>query len=99
MPLLACPRCASRLIYARDIAGTGSHVVLARRCPDCEHRDSVTTTATAASAWLDRDARLATRLSTAIDAVSVARRVAASSTARTFSKSKATYRRQRQPEF
>ena len=89
IPLVACPQCASTLIYARDVAGTGSNVVLARRCPECEHRDSVTTTVMAAAAWFGRDARLAARLSTAIDGVSAARSLAASATTTSPSKTKA----------
>ena len=73
MPLMICPRCASPLIYARDIAGTRSTAVLARRCPECEHRDCVITTVMAADAWLGRDARLTARLSIKSNALAAAR--------------------------
>ena len=56
-PLVYCPRCLSRLIYAVDAAGFNLEVILNRRCPECEHRDSVVTTAIAAAVWYRRDTR------------------------------------------
>jgi transcriptional regulator NrdR family protein len=56
-PLVYCPRCLSRLIYAIDAAGYDYEVILNRRCPECEHRDSVVTTAIAAAVWYRRDTR------------------------------------------
>jgi hypothetical protein len=56
-PLVYCPRCLSRLIYATDAAGYAYEVILNRRCPECEHRDSVVTTAIAAAVWYRRDTR------------------------------------------
>ena len=53
-PLVHCPRCASRLIYTVDTAGYDSEVILDRRCPECEHRDSVVTSALAAAVWYRR---------------------------------------------
>jgi DNA-directed RNA polymerase subunit RPC12/RpoP len=57
-PLVHCPRCTSRLIYTIDTAGYDAEVILHRRCPECEHRDSVVTTALAAAVWYRRDTRL-----------------------------------------
>jgi hypothetical protein len=57
-PLVHCPRCSSRLIYAIDAAGYDAEVILNRRCPECEHRDSVVTSAIAAAVWYRRDTRL-----------------------------------------
>jgi hypothetical protein len=57
-PLVHCPRCLSRLIYAIDSAGYENEVILDRRCPECEHRDSVVTSALAAAVWYRRDTRI-----------------------------------------
>jgi DNA-directed RNA polymerase subunit RPC12/RpoP len=57
-PLVRCPCCASRLIYTVDAAGYDAEVILDRRCPECEHRDSVVTSALAAAVWYRRDTRL-----------------------------------------
>jgi DNA-directed RNA polymerase subunit RPC12/RpoP len=57
-PLVHCPRCTSRLIYTIDAAGFDAEVILHRRCPECEHRDSVVTTSLAAAVWYRRDTRL-----------------------------------------
>jgi hypothetical protein len=69
VPLVVCPCCRSRLIYTTDTAGFGSQVVLDRRCPECEHRDSVIATAHAAAAWYRRDTRLLTELAAVADAL------------------------------
>jgi DNA-directed RNA polymerase subunit RPC12/RpoP len=57
-PLVHCPQCTSRLIYAIDTAGYDAEVILNRRCPECEHRDSVVTSSIAAAVWYRRDTRL-----------------------------------------
>jgi hypothetical protein len=57
-PLVHCPCCMSRLIYAIDAAGYDAEVILNRRCPECEHRDSVVTSALAAAVWYRRDTRI-----------------------------------------
>ena len=57
-PLVHCPRCTSRLIYTVDAAGYDAEVILDRRCPECEHRDSVVTSALAAAVWYRRDTRI-----------------------------------------
>jgi hypothetical protein len=61
-PLVHCPRCASRLIYTVDAAGFDAEVILNRRCPECELRDSVVTTALAAAVWYRRDTRILAEL-------------------------------------
>jgi DNA-directed RNA polymerase subunit RPC12/RpoP len=61
-PLVHCPRCASRLIYTVDTAGIDAEVILDRRCPECEHRDTVVTTALAAAVWYRRETRIGARL-------------------------------------
>jgi hypothetical protein len=61
-PLVHCPRCASRLIYAVDAAGYDAEMILNRRCPECENRDSVVTSALAAAVWYRRETRIMARL-------------------------------------
>jgi DNA-directed RNA polymerase subunit RPC12/RpoP len=68
-PLVHCPRCTSRLIYAVDTAGYDAEVILNRRCPECEHRDSVVTSAIAAAVWYRRDTRLIRELMELADAL------------------------------
>lgn len=70
-PLIHCPHCASRLIYTIDTAGFDAEVILHRRCPECEHRDSVVTTALAAAVWSRRDARLLGELRALADSLSL----------------------------
>jgi DNA-directed RNA polymerase subunit RPC12/RpoP len=71
-PLVHCPRCTSRLIYTVDAAGYDSEVILDRRCPECEHRDSVVTTAIAAAVWYRRETRLMHELLMLADAMAAA---------------------------
>jgi DNA-directed RNA polymerase subunit RPC12/RpoP len=66
-PLVHCPECTSRFIYAVDAAGFEGEVILHRRCPECEHRDAVVTTALAAAAWYRRDTRLMGEISVLAD--------------------------------
>jgi DNA-directed RNA polymerase subunit RPC12/RpoP len=68
-PLVHCPECTSRLIYTIDTAGVDTEVILHRRCPECEHRDSVVTTALAAAAWYRRDTRLMGELQALADSL------------------------------
>jgi DNA-directed RNA polymerase subunit RPC12/RpoP len=67
--LARCPACSSRLIYPRDLAGSGEGVVASRRCPECEHRDVVTTTALAGLLWFDRIVRERRELEALCDAL------------------------------
>jgi transcriptional regulator NrdR family protein len=67
-----CPRCTSRLIYAIDTAGYDAEVILNRRCPECEHRDSVVTSAIAAAVWYRRDTRLMRELMALADSLAKA---------------------------
>jgi DNA-directed RNA polymerase subunit RPC12/RpoP len=71
-PLVHCPRCESRLIYAVDAAGYEAEVILNRRCPECEHRDSVVTSAIAAAVWYRRDTRLMQQLMDLADSLAAA---------------------------
>jgi hypothetical protein len=68
-PLVECPRCLSRLIYTVDTAGYDSEVILDRRCPECEHRDSVVTTALAAAVWYRRETRIMGELQVLADSL------------------------------
>ena len=68
-PLVECPRCLSRLIYTVDTAGYDSEVILDRRCPECEHRDSVVTTALAAAIWYRRETRIMRELQVLADSL------------------------------
>jgi DNA-directed RNA polymerase subunit RPC12/RpoP len=68
-PLVHCPRCVSRLIYTVDTAGYDSEVILDRRCPECEHRDSVVTTALAAAVWYRRETRIMRELQVLADSL------------------------------
>jgi len=68
-PLVHCPRCLSRLIYTVDTAGYDSEVILDRRCPECEHRDSVVTTALAAAIWYRRETRIMRELQVLADSL------------------------------
>jgi DNA-directed RNA polymerase subunit RPC12/RpoP len=68
-PLVRCPCCDSRLIYTVDSAGYDAEVILDRRCPECEHRDSVVTSALAAAVWYRRDTRLLAELAELADAL------------------------------
>jgi DNA-directed RNA polymerase subunit RPC12/RpoP len=71
-PLVHCPRCASRLIYTVDTAGYDAEVILDRRCPECEHRDSVVTSALAAAVWYRRDTRILAELTMLADSMAQA---------------------------
>jgi hypothetical protein len=68
-PLVHCPRCTSSLIYTVDAAGYDAEVILDRRCPECEHRDSVVTSALAAAVWYRRETRLMRELLELADAM------------------------------
>jgi hypothetical protein len=68
-PLVECPCCLSRLIYTVDTAGYDSEVILDRRCPECEHRDSVVTTALAAAVWYRRETRIMGELQVLADSL------------------------------
>lgn len=54
MPLIRCPRCASRLIAPSTrivVDEDAERVAVDRRCPDCGHEDRVVTSALAAFVW------------------------------------------------
>jgi hypothetical protein len=57
------------LIYTTDAAGYDGDAVLNRRCPDCEHRDSIVTAAPVAAALRRRDHRIHAQLRALADAL------------------------------
>jgi hypothetical protein len=56
--LARCPTCSSGLIYPIDIAAWGQRAVVTRRCPECQHRDTVSTCPLAALVWFARMLRI-----------------------------------------
>jgi hypothetical protein len=67
--LVRCPLCSGKLIYPTDIAGSERVAVVSRRCPDCEHRDVVTTCPFAVLLWFERNVRIAEGLTALCDAL------------------------------
>lgn len=69
MKLTSCPCCGSRLLYPVLIwSGAGSTTtIVERRCPECEHRDSVTAAAADVRAWEAAQAQAAARLREALE--------------------------------
>ncbi len=67
--LFRCPHCASRLIHTTDAAGYDGDMIVSRRCPDCEHRDSIVTAAPVAAALRRRDHRIHVQLGAVADAL------------------------------
>jgi DNA-directed RNA polymerase subunit RPC12/RpoP len=68
-PLVRCPSCASRLIYAEAHEPFAARVIVRRRCPECEHRDEIETTRFVAEVWQRRDARICRQLAAYADAL------------------------------
>ena len=68
IPLVRCRDCDSPLLQLREVVGPieGSSVV-ARYCPDCERSDTVVAEHAAVEAWLRRDARTASWMTSAAD--------------------------------
>jgi hypothetical protein len=57
-PLTTCPSCGSALILPCGIEEFGdAHVLVDRRCPDCELRDRVLTNTGTLAAWERAHAR------------------------------------------
>jgi hypothetical protein len=56
-PLVRCPRCASPALYPTSAHEASCGVALGRRCPECEHVDTVLTNRLAASLWYLRHSR------------------------------------------
>jgi hypothetical protein len=50
-----CPRCTSRLIHTVDSVWLDREVILDRRCPECEYRESVVVSALGATARYRKD--------------------------------------------
>ncbi len=68
-PLVRCPHCKSRLISPVEADGCDDGVIVARRCPECDHRDRVVTTAFAAAVWARHETRIAASLEALADAL------------------------------
>ena len=68
-PLVRCPVCSSGLIYPVTCSSWKRHSVVERRCPECEHRDVVTTHRLAAAVWLRRGESAAEALRALADAL------------------------------
>jgi DNA-directed RNA polymerase subunit RPC12/RpoP len=67
--ILPCPHCGSRLIYPRDVGGSGAAVLFDRRCPDCEFRDWVLLHPMAAAVWSRHQDRVRADLAALADAL------------------------------
>jgi hypothetical protein len=52
-----CPRCTSRLIYTVNSIWLEREVILERRCPECEYRESVVVSARGATVRSQQDTR------------------------------------------
>jgi hypothetical protein len=57
------------LIHTTDAAGYDGDMIVSRRCPDCEHRDSIVTAAPVAAALRRRDHRIHAQLGALADAL------------------------------
>jgi DNA-directed RNA polymerase subunit RPC12/RpoP len=68
-PLVRCPRCSSRLIGPTHTDACRDGVIVERRCPECDHRDRVVTTAFAAAVWARHESRVASGLLALADAL------------------------------
>ena len=68
-PLVRCPRCSGRLIGPTRSEPCRDGVIVDRRCPDCDHRDRIVTTAFAATVWARHEARVASALLALADAL------------------------------
>jgi hypothetical protein len=68
-PLVRCPLCASGLIYPVRCAVRDGLSLIERRCPECEHRDTVVTVRLAAELWHRRNARFGAELAALADAL------------------------------
>jgi hypothetical protein len=75
-PPVHCPRCASRLMETVTMVTCGPEVIVARRCPECAHRDSVVTTVLRAALWYRHDTRTIARLLLLADSLRDARTLA-----------------------
>jgi hypothetical protein len=69
LPLVHCRECASPLLQPLDVAGPIDGLsIVARFCPDCEHRDLVVAEHIVVELWLLRNKRLATWMAALADA-------------------------------
>ena len=75
-PPVHCPRCASRLMETVAMVTCGAEVIVARRCPECAHRDSLVTSVLRAALWYRHDTRTIARLQLLADSLRQARMLA-----------------------
>jgi hypothetical protein len=75
-PPVHCPRCASRLLATVAMVTCGREVIVARRCPECAHEDSLVTTVLRAALWYRHDSRTVARLLQLADSLRDARTLA-----------------------
>ena len=75
-PPVHCPRCASRLMETVAMVTCGAEVIVARRCPECAHRDSLVTSVLRAALWYRHDTRTIARLQLLADSLRDARTLA-----------------------
>jgi hypothetical protein len=61
-PLVYCPECQALLEYEVDAKPADRDVVLARRCPRCEYRDSVVSSSLSMAVWYRRETRILAEL-------------------------------------
>ena len=61
-PLVHCPVCDERLEYVEDGVAVDKDVVLDRRCPGCDYRDSVATSSLSVAVWYRRETRILAEL-------------------------------------
>jgi len=52
-----CPRCASYLMTTVSTVTCGAEVIVARRCPECCHKDTIVLSAVRAALWYLHDTR------------------------------------------
>lgn len=75
-PPVHCPRCASRLMFTVSTVVCGCEVIVARRCPECAHEDSIVTSVVRAALWYHHDTRTLTGLLRLADSLRDARALA-----------------------
>jgi hypothetical protein len=64
-----CVRCLSRLIYTADTVGSDAEVILLRRCPECELRETVVVSAIEAVVRYRHDSCTLVALATLADSL------------------------------
>jgi hypothetical protein len=75
-PPVPCPRCATRSLVTVSTVAHGAEVIVARRCPECAHRDSIVTSVLPAALWYRHDTRTTSGLLRLADSLRDARALA-----------------------